>query len=406
MASSSTTLLNGGLALYVHIPFCEKRCSYCAFNTYAGLGRLIPAYVSALCREVNWIGRAAGRRLKFDTVYFGGGTPSLLSIEQLAQILQTISAVFHVQDSAEITLEANPGGLDAAYLAAIRRLGVTRLSLGAQSAHAGELALLGRRHDWAEVAVAVQAARSAGFSNVNIDLIYGVPGQTLATWRETLAQAVALAPEHMSLYGLGIEPGTPLYRRVATGKLVALDDDLAADMYDYATGYLAEEGFDQYEISNWARPGYVCQHNLQYWRRLPYLGVGAGGYGFVEPVRYGTVDRPAEYVRLMSDPRIDCLSTEQCSQQFPLSPAVDLVKVETITPQQARAETMILGLRLVKEGVSRRDFERRFGQRLDECYGNELAKLEARGLLQCLEDRVVLTAQARLIANLALREFV
>lgn len=406
MTSNSAILPNGGLALYVHIPFCEKRCSYCAFNTYAGLGRLIPAYVDALCREINWIGRAAGRRLKLDTLYFGGGTPSLLSVDQLARILQVIRTVFDVQDSTEITLEANPGGLDAAYMAAIHGLGVTRLSLGAQSAHAGELVLLGRRHDWADVTMAVRAARSAGFGNVNIDLIYGLPGQTLASWQESLAQAVVLAPEHLSLYSLGIEPGTPLYRRVATGKLAEPDDDLAADMYDYATDYLTGEGFEQYEISNWAKPGYACQHNLQYWRRLPYLGVGAGGYGFVEPVRYGTVDRPADYVRLLADSRADHLPLEQCNRQFPLSPAVDPAKVETITPRQARAETMILGLRLVREGVSCSDFERRFGQRLDECYGNELKELAARGLVQCLEDRVVLTVQARLVANLAFREFV
>ncbi len=406
MASSFVTSLNGGLALYVHIPFCARRCSYCAFNTYAGLGHLIPAYVDALCREITWVGRAAGRKLRLDTLYFGGGTPSLLSVEHLARILQAIRAVFDLRDSAEITLEANPRGLDAAYLAAIRGLGVTRLSLGAQSAHAGELALLGRRHDWADVAMAVRAARLVGFRNVNIDLIYGLPGQTLASWRESLAQAVALAPEHLSLYSLGIEAGTPLYRRIAAGKLAELDDDLAADMYEYATGYLAEAGFEQYEISNWARPGYACQHNLQYWRRLPYLGVGAGGYGFVEPVRYGTVDRPAEYVRLLADSLIDYLSPEQCNQQFPLSPAVDPAKVETVTPRQARAETVILGLRLVKEGVSRCDFERRFGLRLDECYGIELAGLAARGLVQCLDDRIVLTAQARLIANLVFREFV
>jgi len=399
-------LLDADLALYVHIPFCARRCTYCAFNTYTGLDRLIPAYVEALCHEIHWVARATGKRLTLHTVYLGGGTPSVLSVEQIEKILQTVRAAFAVRDSAEITLEANPVRLEPGYLAGLRRLGVSRLSLGAQSAQASDLKLFNRGHAWSDVVVAVQSARAAGFDNLNLDLIYGVPGQSLASWQDSLIKTVALRPDHISLYSLGIETGTPLHRWVEAGRVPEPDSDLAADMYDYASEYLAGQGFEQYEISNWARPGFACQHNLQYWRRLPYLGVGAGGSGFVDPVRYGTVDHPAEYVRLLSDPQVDSLSPEERSQRFPLSPVADPEKIEVLDSRQARAEMMILGLRLVGEGVSRAAFAQRYGQTVEECYGRELERLEARGLLRRLDDRIVLTSQARLIANLALREFV
>ncbi len=394
------------LGLYVHIPFCVRRCSYCAFNTYSGLEGLIPAYVDALCCEIAWIGTATGQRLVLDTVYFGGGTPSMLSTEQVARILQTVRAVFEIREPVEITLEANPAGISREYLEEIRCLGINRLSLGAQSAQAAELELLRRRHDWTDVIVTVQAAHAAGFHNLSLDLIYGLPGQSLDSWRESLTQAVALEPDHLSLYCLGIEPGTAMHRWIRTGRATEPDTDLAADMYDYAGDYLSHQGFAQYEISNWAKPGFACQHNLKYWRRASYLGIGAGAYGFVDPVRYGNVDRPEKYIHFMLGSQRSESLAEQGECHFPLSPAVDKTKVETLDLRQARAETMILGLRLVEEGVPHATFEKRFGQTIHACYGNELTMLETRGLLRCLDDRIVLTPQARLVANLVLKEFV
>ncbi len=385
------------LSLYIHIPFCRARCSYCAFNTYTGLSALIPAYVHALCQELDRWG-AARPWPALHTIYFGGGTPSVLSSEQVGRILDAVAQAFTLAEGLEVTLEANPTALDAGYLRSVRRAGVTRLSLGAQAAQEELLHRFRRDHDWEAVVGSVEAARLAGFDNLNLDLIYGTPGQDMAMWQETLKRALALCPEHLSLYCLSVEPGTAMHVWVRRGWLESPDPDRAADMYDHACEVLAARGFAHYEISNWAQPGFECCHNMQYWRNQPYLGVGAGAHGYIGERRYAVVSAPRTYIQRMAtgDGQVDGLP----------SPAVDLETVEVIGVEQARSETMMLGLRLLDEGVSRQGFIERFGISVEACYDQQLQRLTASGLLEVLPDRVRLSAGSWLISNFVLEYFV
>jgi oxygen-independent coproporphyrinogen III oxidase len=386
-------------SLYIHIPFCTHRCSYCDFNTYAGQEKQIPDYVEALCREITSVAHSSGSRLSVHTIFFGGGTPSLLSVHQVARILSTIAAVFDLLPDVEITLEANPGTVSLAYLQELRKAGVNRLSFGMQSADRDDLRLLDRRHLQNEVAQAVLWARSAGFDNLSLDLIYGLPDQSLARWEGSLSAALALQPDHLSLYALTIEPGTVLFRRSRQGLLPQPDDDLSAEMYDLASEVLQSSGFYQYEISNWAQRGRdgvikACLHNLQYWRNGPYLGFGAGAHGFANGQRTANVNGIRAFVKR-------CMEGQAGS--FPAGPAVQ--EITAIDSKAEMQETMMVGLRLIEEGISPSDFETRFGVALSDMYGNEIKFLVERGLLEAGE-RIRLTKKARLLSNQVFRHFV
>ncbi len=385
-------------SLYIHVPFCQQRCSYCDFNTYAGQNDLRAAYVEALCREVALLAAAAGESLPVHTVYFGGGTPSLLTPQQIECVLESIARHFSLQEGAEISLEANPDTVSAAYLRALRLVGVNRLSLGVQSAHPDDLRLLERSHDFVAVIRAVGWARAAGFDNLNLDLIFGIPHQPLARWRWTLDHALALAPEHLSLYALTLEHGTPLAHWVGHGLLPAPDADLAADMYLWADERLQEEGYTQYEISNWARPDKACRHNLQYWRSQPYLGLGAGAHGYAASTRTVNALTPAGYVRR--------LSADARPRPFPRTPAT--VEARALSPTDEMAETMMMGLRLTREGVSKRAFLQRFRREMLAVYAEPIQRLIAQGLLTWSEDgeHLRLTRCGRLLGNWVFREFV
>lgn len=383
------------LAIYLHIPFCRTRCSYCAFNTYTGLSHLIAPYTQALQREIRAV--APHPPARACSAYFGGGTPSLLPLESLQQLLSTLATAFALEPDAEITLEANPGTVSATYLTHARRAGVNRLSLGMQSAHAHELRLFARSHALQDVRLAVSQARQAGFANLNLDLIYGIPRQTVAQWRATLNAAIALAPDHLSLYSLSVEDATPLQARIARGELTPPDPDLAADLYELACESLAAEGFVHYEISNWARPGYACRHNLHVWRNLPYLGFGAGAHGCAQHIRYANLDHPADYIA--------ALQGSAASPGFPLSAAAH--EVIELDQQDAIVETVILGLRLLEEGIDERAFAARFATELASLFGPAIDRLIGLGLLQRTEDqRLLLTVQGRLLANRVFTEFV
>jgi oxygen-independent coproporphyrinogen III oxidase len=387
------------VSLYIHIPFCRQRCSYCDFNTYAGQENLIPAYVEALCREINLVARSAGALLPVQTIFFGGGTPSLLSSEQIEHILHTITCAFDLQPGLEITLEANPGTVSLPYLRALSGVGVNRLSFGMQSADPSDLHLLDRCHRQSDVEQAVGWARSAGFDNLSLDLIYGLPGQNLARWENTLSAALAFEPEHISLYALTIEPSTPLFQRVQEGLLPEPDDDLAAEMYEFAGDLLAGSGFHQYEVSNWARCSgdgllKACLHNLQYWRNRPYLGFGAGAHGFANGLRTANVNGIEAFVKRCREGQ---------AGRFPEGPAVqEVIPVDRRTEMQ---ETMMVGLRLIQEGVSPAAFQERYGVSLVEVFGKEIQGLAARGLLEG-EEPIRLTRRARLLGNIVFRQFV
>lgn len=374
------------LSLYIHIPFCRHRCSYCDFNTYTSLGGLKEVYATAVCAEME---RVAGEEKRpFHTIFFGGGTPSLMPPHTIAQILQTADRCFTKMEPAEITMEANPGTVDAAYLAAVAAAGVNRISFGVQSAVASELALLEREHDFAAVVEAVAMARQAGLTNFNLDLIYGVPGQTLASWRQSMEAVLALEPPHISLYCLTIEPGTPMQRWLDNGRFAPPDSDLAADQYQLARELLAQQGYVHYEISNWAKPGQHCAHNLTYWRDGEYLGLGAGAHGHAGGTRYANVLQPRVYLRR--------LESEE-ALPYPLTTAA--AHYHAITNEEAMSDAVITQLRLLQEGMDLAAFASRFGQSLDEAFPGVLAQLGEWELVRVVNGRLYLTEKAYFLSN-------
>lgn len=386
---------HNSLAIYLHVPFCSTKCTYCAFNTYTHLENLIAPFVAALIREIEIVA-ASKPHQPVGTVFFGGGTPSLLTPPQFAEILAALRGGFRVDDDAEITLEANPNDLNRDYLADLRRVGLNRISIGMQSANANELELFKRRHDNDAVVRAVSAARAAGFDNLNLDLIYGFPHQTLESWETSLRQMLVLQPEHISIYALGLEDGTPLKAWVERGRLPEPDDDLAADMYELATDLLGATGYEQYEISNWARPGFQCRHNLQYWHNDPYVGVGPGAHGYADGVRYSTVLSPQRYIKLLNE--------ANATYPFPHTPAT--AEAVVVGREGEISETLIMGMRLTREGISRRGFVQRFGVDLLDIHGEVIRKYADHGLLSVDADHVRLTGAGRLLSNVIFREFV
>ena len=378
-------------SIYVHIPFCRTLCTYCAFNTYAGMGGLIEPYVDAVCHEIALV--AAEHELSAHTLYFGGGTPSLLSVKQVERIVTAARRHLGLASDAEVTLEANPGSVDLATLRGYWKAGITRLSLGVQSAHPTDLHLFGRRHTFADAHASFDLARQAGYDDISIDLIYGAMGQTLAGWKHTLNAVLDWEPEHFSLYSLILEPGTSLYGRVKRGTSPPPDDDLAADMYEFTVDRLAEAGYDHYEISTWGKPGHHSQHNRTYWRNEPFLGFGAGAHGAAyradgRMVRYWCIDPIAEYIDRLYAAR---------PADWPFSPA--LADYEIIDRVLEMSETAILNLRMVSEGIDRPAFQTRFSTTVDEVFGPILADLAAWGLIEDDGRRVRLTRPGYLLSN-------
>jgi oxygen-independent coproporphyrinogen III oxidase len=394
-------------SIYIHIPFCIRRCGYCDFNTYAGLQGLIPAYAEAVRRELDYLTNTMSARLAVHTLFFGGGTPSLLPEEMFERIIGAVRKNFSLAEDAEITIEANPGTVKLEHLRSIHGCGVNRISLGMQSVNTKELIMLERQHTFMDVVQAVEWARTAGIDNLNLDLIYGLPRQTLEMWLNSLNAALSLMPEHLSLYALTIEQGTPMQHLVEKGTLPQPDDDLAADMYDAAREILAAQGYIQYEISNWARRNHsgellACKHNLQYWRNLPYLGVGAGAHGFIEHHRTVDVLQPNAYINRMKSRDI---AKENLS--FPNTPAT--IQSNFIDQDTEIGETMMTGLRLVDEGVSSLDFQNRFGMELQDRFGQQIDHFLSVGLLAWAGEkgnRLRLTPKAYLIGNQVFMDFI
>jgi len=358
-------------SLYLHIPFCSKRCSYCDFNTYAGVTSLLPAYIDALCQEIVKVASCTSRKYPVHTIFLGGGTPSLLSPEQCTTIFSTINRCFTLQKEYEYTLEANPDSLTLEKLIEYRQLGINRLSIGMQSALPHELALLGRLHDHQATQRSVESARQAGFSNINLDLIFNLPGQTLEDWQKSLGAALSLQPTHLSLYALSLEEGTPLHRQVEDGEFATPEDDTAAAMMDMAAELLPANGFIHYEVSNWAKADaqtdYTSRHNLQYWLNQPYFGFGAGAHGLVDEVRTVNEPLPTRYISL-------CRESQAIS--FPIGPAS--IENHTRDHLSQIEEHMILGLRLLQHGVNRDEFTKRFGNDWDVYYGDTIRQLLAK----------------------------
>jgi len=378
------------LALYLHIPFCSSKCGYCDFNSYEHLDHLVPDYTPALMREIE-LWAPAARSMEVHSVFFGGGTPSLTSLDDLAGIIGSVRERFNVAADAEWSLEANPTELTAEHLVGMRELGLNRLSMGVQSMHADELELLEREHSPERVVEAVAEARAAGFDNLNLDLIFGLIEQPLGRWQQTVEQILEFEPEHLSCYALSVELGTALYYRVQKGLLPEPDPDVAADQYEWTRERLAAAGYEHYEISNWAKPGRRCAHNLVYWHGEPYLGMGAGAHSFFAGRRFANLDAPNRYEEAVNASYEERQATGRGTMQ-------QVAGGETPDEATMRADVAILGLRLL-EGIDEAEFASRFGATLEEAFGAALQRHLGLGLLERSDGRVRLSERGLLLSN-------
>lgn len=372
-------------AAYIHIPFCVSKCWYCDFNSYGGLESIFGDYVNALVKEIE---RAAtGPDGGLDSVYFGGGTPTVLGANDIAKILTAVERSLGIGSDAEATIEANPGTVDYQKLLDLRSAGFNRLSLGIQSFDDKFLRSIGRIHDCAQAMEAYEAARRAGFDNIGIDLIYALPGQTVDHWNRTLDQAIKLSPEHVSLYGLTIEAGTRFGELRDQGKLPIVDEETDAEMYELAIDRLTSAGYEHYEVSNFARPGRRSRHNTVYWLNEPYFGFGAGATSYINGARSRRVARPMDYIRAINT----------CSSLIEFSESLD---------RRARlGETMVMGLRML-EGVNIEQVRRATG--IDPLleYASEIDTLTSRGLIEVTEKRLRVTHRGLLLLNDVAEHFV
>ncbi len=351
------------LALYLHIPYCLSRCHYCDFNTYVLDGPQSREYVRALAAEIRHQGAVLdGQGRRVETIFFGGGTPSILPAEDLCALLGACRAAFSISPEAEITLEANPETVTSEAFAALRRGGFNRVSLGVQALHAGLLQVLGRPHTPARAAEAFAAVRAAGFRNVNLDVMFGLPGQLLRDWRRTLEGVVSLAPEHLSTYGLTVEDGTLFGRLHREGALRLPPEGAHLAMYREALRCLPAAGYRRYEVSNFARPGFECRHNLTYWRQGEYLGLGAGAHGYLGGVRYMNQRLPAAYIAAV------------------IRQGTAVATGEHPSPVEQAEEALMLGLRLA-DGLDLAAFAAWFGLPDPPVDPAVLARLEELGLI-------------------------
>ena len=393
----------GQIGLYVHIPFCHTKCPYCDFNTYSGIESLIPGYVRALVGEIRCWGALLGAQ-QVNTIFFGGGTPSYVPRQAITDVLEAVHGAFRIAADAEVTMEANPGDLTDGQASTLRQAGVNRLSIGVQSLDDALLSFLGRRHSAQEAVAAYRKARRDGFDNVSLDFMYGIAHQSLEQWRDTLEQALELSPEHLSLYCLTLEGGTPMERQTRLGEIPEADPDLAADMYLLAEDMLAQAGYRHYEISNWAKPGMESRHNLTYWLNRPYLGVGPGAHSYLGQWRFWNIASPREYIaRLGKAAQRQAPAVALSSEAIGEIPSVG--SVEAIDRRLEMAETMMLGMRL-DDGVSLEDFYDRFGESVTSVYGKQVDELTALGLIELRDGALRLTSKGRPLGNEVFLRFV
>lgn len=396
------------LELYIHIPFCVRKCNYCDFLSMPAEMGIRRNYVDKLTEEIRQQGISCGD-YRVVSVFLGGGTPSLLAGVQIAEIMEAVQDSFQVSREAEVTLECNPGTLTGEKLTFYRSAGINRLSLGLQSADNRELRLLGRIHAYEDFLESFDLARKKGFSNINVDLMSALPGQTPDDWAHTLKKVTELRPEHISAYSLIVEEGTPFYEQYGEDELrreqgetpLALPtEEVEREMYEMTREMLAKRGYLRYEISNYALPGRECRHNIGYWTLTPYLGLGLGSSSFMEDVRFSNTKDLSDYLdgKYISLPELFAGSRGQDASYLE-GDAVYLDK------HQKMEEFMFLGLRMA-EGISRERFEELFGVALESVYGDVLQKLQRQDLLQLYGNMVSLTEQGIAVSNYVFREFI
>ncbi len=371
--------------IYVHIPFCKKKCDYCDFLSAPATKEQYLQYYRALMLEIeSYKGQVTDRQA--DSIFFGGGTPSILEAEWIEELLEKLKEIFLITPDAEVTLECNPGTLNLEKLIRYKKAGINRLSIGLQSAKENELKLLGRIHTWNEFLDNYILAREQGFSNINVDLMSGIPAQTRKSFEQTLQKIVKLQPEHLSVYSLILEEGTPFYKRYAMKEKI-MSEEADRNLYADTERILKEYGYDRYEISNYAKKGYECRHNTKYWIRTDYLGLGLGAASLWKSMRFHNEKNLEQYIKFSYD-------FEKLHQN-----------IEKLTKEDAMSETMFLGLRRM-EGVSKQKFYESFHIKLEDIYKKTLQKMKECGCLEENEDYVWLTKRGIDVSNLVMCEFI
>ena len=369
-----------GIGLYIHIPFCKRKCNYCDFPSFQGISQTEKKkYVDALISEIN--SYSCPEKIKVNTVFIGGGTPSLLGGEEMGRVLSSVYESFEISEDAEISMEANPGTLTLENAIAYRSSGINRISIGSQSFCENELKKLGRIHNSDAISEAVAIAREAGFSNINLDLMYGIPHQTPSSFAKSMEQAISLAPEHLSVYSLMLEEGTPFYQMQQSLSLP--DEDAETEMTELLLSKMKAAGYERYEISNYAKPSFASRHNLRYWRNEEYLGFGVSAYSYFDGVRYGN----------HRDFSLYCQSPLDC-----------VVEREELTQEDKAYEYVMTRFRL-KEGVSLAEYQALFGVSFEERYRIEISRFAALGLLERENNRIFLNDKGMALSNTVLVDF-
>ena len=404
------------LSLYIHIPFCKKKCLYCDFLSAPACAQEREDYVKALLREISVMAKLC-EEYRVISVFFGGGTPSLLSSSQMERIMSAIRKGYDLCEDAEITVECNPATADLPKLSAYRECGINRLSIGLQSANDKELKGLGRIHNYRQFLETFDAARKAGFTNINVDIMSALPGQTYESYMHTLTSVISLHPEHISAYSLIIEEGTPFYERYGEGAANKVvqgmesepmypqipDEDTERRMYHDTAKVLQKEGYLRYEISNYAQKGYECRHNMTYWTGIEYLGLGLGASSYFRGYRYKNITDLNDYIQKCME-RLSIQNILQgAAESMPDSPLMD--EIVALTVKDKMEEYMFLGLRL-KKGVSIHRFQQQFGVAMDNVYGKVIGKLKQEGLLLQQGDSLRLSKKGTDLANYAMSHFI
>ena len=387
------------IGLYIHIPFCETKCSYCDFNTFAGIETLFPQYIDSICKEIKLWGSLIPDA-NINTIFFGGGTPSYIPKNLLGQILNTIKEEMDTTNCAEITIESNPNDLsEIKKLEYYLDIGINRISIGIQSFNDSHLKSIDRRHSAAEGVHAIKNAESAGFDNINIDLMFGLPNQTKHEWIETLEIIPTIPIQHISMYCLTVEKNTPMYHQVNQGITPMPDQDLAAEMYEIATNFMEQENFRHYEISNWAKNNRLCEHNLTYWKNQQFIGLGPGAHSLLFSYRFSNIESPKKYIqKLKSNPDFE---KTQNNKQTDKDKFLTIPTTENYEKQDVKtkmSDTMIMGLRL-DSGINLDEFEEKFQIKIEKIFPGKIDKLISENLINKKNNQIKLSDKGKLLGN-------
>ena len=387
------------IGLYIHIPFCETKCSYCDFNTYPGIENLLTQYIDSICKEIKLWGSVIPNA-HISTIFFGGGTPSYIPANLLGQILNTIKNEMDTTNCTEITIESNPNDLsEIKKLEYYLKIGINRISIGIQSFNDIHLKNIDRRHSSSEGIHAIKNAKSAGFENINIDLMFGLPNQTKHEWIQTLEVVPTIPIQHISMYCLTIEKNTPMFHQVNQGVLQMPDQDLAAEMYEIATDFMKQENFRNYEISNWAKNNKICEHNLAYWKNQQFIGIGPGAHSLLSSYRFSNIESPKKYIqKLKSNPDFEKTQNNKQTDKdkFLTIPTTENYEKQDIKTKMS--DTMIMGLRL-DSGINLDEFEEKFQIKIEKIFPGKIDKLISENLINKKNNQIKLSDKGKLLGN-------